>query len=82
MIDDNFTKKWTNAGKLRKIRIVTSAQKGDCTEDDEDGKCRRAIAPGATKRERKIASKEVSDALPALRVGPVDAAVGADNQAI
>jgi len=71
-----------DAGKLRKVRIVPRAKKSYGGEQKKNPESRGGVAPGASKRLREIASKEVTDAPAALGVSPLNTAMSANYQAV
>ena len=74
--------KWVDSGKFREIRIVPRAEERYPGEQNENSKRRRGVSPGATKRAGKFAREEIANALSALRIRSVNAAMSADYQAV
>src|SRR6185503_2973080 len=68
--------------KLRNIRIVARAQETNQAEEEENGKCYGAVAPGTTKGLRKIMRKEFANPAAALRFGAIDTTMRANHQTV
>ena len=68
--------------QLREIRIAPRRKKTERSEKKKDQGSSRGVTPGAAERLRKVARKEIPNAPPALGVGTINAAMGANHQAI
>src|SRR5205807_2200126 len=61
--------------KLGKIRIVARTEEADHTEYQKNGKGSGGVTPGAPEGAGKIMGKEFANALSAVRLGAIDAAM-------
>src|SRR6185436_1187087 len=68
-----------HADELGKLRISFRTHESKPAEYHEDGERKGGVTPRASKRLRKVASKELFDTRPALGVSLVDAAMRADH---
>jgi glutamate formiminotransferase len=82
VIDDNLAEVGANSGKFREFGIQSRPYKSYKAENTKDGKGHGRVAPGAPERLRKIASKEISETLTALRVGAINPAMRPNNQTV
>src|SRR6267142_1693881 len=82
IVDYRFAEERTDSRELRIVGIVPRAKKSNRSEDQKDTESSGRVAPGASKRLRKILGKEVADPPAALRVSPVNTAMSANYQTI
>src|SRR5438552_8089436 len=79
---DSVAHSRADCGQLREIRIAPRSEKTERSEKKKYQRRGRRVTPGVTERPREVARKEIPNAPPALRVGAIDAAMGANHQAI
>ena len=82
MVDDRLAEEGTDAGKLRKFRIVTRAKKRDRREYDEHRKRSRRVAPGAPEGLREVMRKEPARPRKPVTIGPINPSMSPNYQAI
>src|SRR2546425_12952869 len=80
--DVQFAKRRRHADELRKLRISFRPDETDQTKYQKDTERDGRVAPRTTKRLRKVTSKKLLKTRTALRVGLIDAAMRADNEAV
>src|ERR1700682_138076 len=78
----NFTKRGRHAHELGEFGIVVTARKADYSKGHEDSKRHRSVTPCAAECARQFTSKETAYMFAPLRIGPIDAAMRANDKTV
>src|SRR5205807_9809740 len=79
---DSVTHSGADVCQLREIRIAPRSEKTERSEKKKDQRSSRRVTPRAAEGPRKVARKEIPNAPPSLGVGAINAAMGANHQAM
>jgi len=80
--DYGFAKRRIDADQFGELDVVTRRDKAKEAEDKKNEERNEGVAPGAAERLRQLVCEVVENLLAALRVGAIDATVGANDEAV